>query len=120
MGCNAEGCGFQMLNDDEIVTSVQKESDPVDDEMDEGEDNNNNENSKDASNVDAFSALETAGECYPNGVHSQLIRINDVLHFMGLVDESYCCNAIIDRTVIAKLLSCSLLPNLVVSEAADV
>ncbi|GFT28749.1 HTH_Tnp_Tc3_2 domain-containing protein [Trichonephila clavipes] len=34
--------GFQMLNDDEIVTSVQEESDPVDDETDEDEDNNNN------------------------------------------------------------------------------
>ncbi|GFW04441.1 uncharacterized protein TNCV_878101 [Trichonephila clavipes] len=32
MACNAEDCGFQMLNDDEIVTSVQEESDPVDDE----------------------------------------------------------------------------------------
>ncbi|GFU07458.1 hypothetical protein TNCV_3210611 [Trichonephila clavipes] len=31
-----------MLNDDEIVTSTQEESDPVEDEMDEDEDNNNN------------------------------------------------------------------------------
>ncbi|GFU46211.1 hypothetical protein TNCV_2155471 [Trichonephila clavipes] len=30
-----------MLNDDEIVTSVQEESEPVDDETDEDEDNNN-------------------------------------------------------------------------------
>ncbi|GFY24166.1 uncharacterized protein TNCV_1012191 [Trichonephila clavipes] len=44
--CNAEDCGFQMLNDDEIVTSVKEESDPVDDEMDEGEDNNNKERIK--------------------------------------------------------------------------
>ncbi|GFS73949.1 hypothetical protein TNCV_108401 [Trichonephila clavipes] len=36
----AEDCGFQMLNDGEIVTSLQEESDPVDDEMDEDEDNN--------------------------------------------------------------------------------
>ncbi|GFU50998.1 transposable element Tc3 transposase [Trichonephila clavipes] len=48
-----------MLNDDEIVTSVQEESDPVDDEMDE-EDNNNSESSKGPLNADAFSALETA------------------------------------------------------------
>ncbi|GFX45523.1 hypothetical protein TNCV_2740601 [Trichonephila clavipes] len=48
-----------MLNDDEIVTSMQ-ESDPVDDETDEGEDNN--ESSKGASNADAFPALETALE----------------------------------------------------------
>ncbi|GFW98798.1 hypothetical protein TNCV_2837591 [Trichonephila clavipes] len=37
MACNAEECGFQMLNDDNIVTSVQEESDPVDDEPDEDE-----------------------------------------------------------------------------------
>ncbi|GFV25599.1 uncharacterized protein TNCV_1670561 [Trichonephila clavipes] len=61
MACDAEDCGFQMLNDDEIVTSVQEESDPVSDEMDEDEDNNNNnESSKGPSNADAFSALETA------------------------------------------------------------
>ncbi|GFU62346.1 uncharacterized protein TNCV_1447521 [Trichonephila clavipes] len=62
MACDAEDCGFQMLNDDEIVTSVQEESDPVDDETDEDEDNN--ENSKGPSNADAFSALETAMEWY--------------------------------------------------------
>ncbi|PRD25360.1 UNVERIFIED_CONTAM: hypothetical protein NCL1_41152 [Trichonephila clavipes] len=45
MACDAEDCGFQTLNDDEIVTSVQEESNPVDDETDEDEDNNN-ENSK--------------------------------------------------------------------------
>ncbi|GFY19884.1 uncharacterized protein TNCV_2145771 [Trichonephila clavipes] len=60
MACDAEGCGFQILNDDEIVTSVQEESDPVDDETDEDEDNNNNESSKSPSNADALSALETA------------------------------------------------------------
>ncbi|GFX59895.1 uncharacterized protein TNCV_4984081 [Trichonephila clavipes] len=63
MACDAEDCGFQMLNDDEIVTSVQ-ESDPVDDETDDDEDNNNNESSKGPSNTDAFSALETAKEWY--------------------------------------------------------
>ncbi|GFV46931.1 uncharacterized protein TNCV_1270491 [Trichonephila clavipes] len=55
--------GFQMLNDDEIVPSVQEESDPVDDVTDEDEDNNN-ESSKGPSNADAFSALETAMEWY--------------------------------------------------------
>ncbi|PRD27924.1 UNVERIFIED_CONTAM: hypothetical protein NCL1_33982 [Trichonephila clavipes] len=35
MACGAEDCEFQMLNDDEIVTFVQEESDPVDDETDE-------------------------------------------------------------------------------------
>ncbi|GFX29331.1 uncharacterized protein TNCV_3218651 [Trichonephila clavipes] len=53
-----------MLNDDEIVTCVQKESDRVDDETNEDEDNNNNESSKSPSKADAFSALETAMEWY--------------------------------------------------------
>ncbi|GFU45284.1 hypothetical protein TNCV_4236681 [Trichonephila clavipes] len=46
-----------MLNDDEIVTSVQAESDPVDDETDEDEDNNN-ESSKGPANAGALSAFE--------------------------------------------------------------
>ncbi|GFT54453.1 uncharacterized protein TNCV_2727741 [Trichonephila clavipes] len=46
MACDAEDCEFQILNDDRIVTSVQEESDPVDDETDEDEDNKNNENFK--------------------------------------------------------------------------
>ncbi|GFV43516.1 hypothetical protein TNCV_4592401 [Trichonephila clavipes] len=53
-----------MLNDDEIVTSVQAESNPIDDETDEDEDNNN-ESSKGSSNAGTFSALETAMECRP-------------------------------------------------------
>ncbi|GFU98563.1 integrase catalytic domain-containing protein [Trichonephila clavipes] len=61
IACDAEDCVFQMLNDDEIVTSVQTESDHVDDETDEDEDNN--ESSKGSSN-DAFSTLETALEWY--------------------------------------------------------
>ncbi|GFU78268.1 hypothetical protein TNCV_5008451 [Trichonephila clavipes] len=32
MTCDEEDCRFQMRNDDEIMTSVQEESDPVDDE----------------------------------------------------------------------------------------
>ncbi|GFX11584.1 uncharacterized protein TNCV_5141591 [Trichonephila clavipes] len=65
MACDAEDCGFQMLNDNYSATSVQEESDPVDDETDEEEDNNNNESSNGPSNADAFSALETAMECIP-------------------------------------------------------
>ncbi|GFV16661.1 uncharacterized protein TNCV_4418481 [Trichonephila clavipes] len=42
IACDAEDCGFQMLNDDDIVTSMQEESDPVDDETDEDEGNSNN------------------------------------------------------------------------------
>ncbi|GFV99408.1 uncharacterized protein TNCV_1513781 [Trichonephila clavipes] len=61
MACDTKDCGFQILNDDGIVTSVQEESDPVDSEADEDE-GNNNESSKGASNADAFSALETAME----------------------------------------------------------
>ncbi|GFW13057.1 uncharacterized protein TNCV_3329891 [Trichonephila clavipes] len=52
-----------MPNDDEIVTSVQEESDPGDDETDEDEDNDN-EISKGPSNANAFSAFETAMEWY--------------------------------------------------------
>ncbi|GFU39088.1 uncharacterized protein TNCV_1849891 [Trichonephila clavipes] len=52
-----------MLNNDEIVTSVQTESDPVDDETDKDE-NNNNDSSKGPSNAGAFSTLETAMEWY--------------------------------------------------------
>ncbi|GFX94930.1 uncharacterized protein TNCV_3045621 [Trichonephila clavipes] len=62
MACNAEDCGFQMLNDDEIVTSVKEESDSVDDETVEDEDDN--ESSKGPFNADAFSALQTAMEWY--------------------------------------------------------
>ncbi|GFU04056.1 uncharacterized protein TNCV_862331, partial [Trichonephila clavipes] len=64
MACDAEDCGLQMLNDDEIVTSMQEESDPVNDETDEDEDHNINESSKVPSNADALSAFETAMEWY--------------------------------------------------------
>ncbi|GFX64319.1 hypothetical protein TNCV_1500431 [Trichonephila clavipes] len=63
MACDAEDCGFQMLNVDEIVTSMQEESDPVDEEIDEYE-KNNNESSKGSSNADVIYALETAMEWY--------------------------------------------------------
>ncbi|GFU54026.1 uncharacterized protein TNCV_1720221 [Trichonephila clavipes] len=52
-----------MLNDDEIVTSMQAEFDLVDDEIDEDEENNN-ESNKSPSNAGAFSALLTAMEWY--------------------------------------------------------
>ncbi|GFT16580.1 uncharacterized protein TNCV_281891 [Trichonephila clavipes] len=84
MACEAEDYGFQMLNDDEIVTSVQKESGPVDDETDENEEKNNNESSKGPSKADAFSALETTmewyeqqSECYPTQL-LLLKRIRDL------------------------------------------
>ncbi|GFW74497.1 uncharacterized protein TNCV_2413961 [Trichonephila clavipes] len=53
-----------MLSVDEIVTSMQEESDHVEEKTDAGEDNNNHESSKSLSNADAFSALETAMEWY--------------------------------------------------------
>ncbi|GFW70670.1 uncharacterized protein TNCV_2922251 [Trichonephila clavipes] len=46
MTCDAKDSGFRMLNDDEIVTSVLEDFDPVDDETDENEYNNNNESNK--------------------------------------------------------------------------
>ncbi|GFV64289.1 hypothetical protein TNCV_575731 [Trichonephila clavipes] len=60
---DAVDCRFQMLNDDEIVTSVQEESNPVVDETDKDDNNNSNESSKGASNADtSFAALKTAME----------------------------------------------------------
>ncbi|GFY02675.1 uncharacterized protein TNCV_3505551 [Trichonephila clavipes] len=84
MVSDVEDCEFQMLNGDEIVTSVQEEFDPVDDKTDEDEDNNNsNESSKGPSNADAISALETAiqwyeqqSECCP----IQLLPIKRIRH----------------------------------------
>ncbi|GFW69932.1 hypothetical protein TNCV_1403851 [Trichonephila clavipes] len=82
---DAEDCGFQRLNDDEIVISMQEESDPVDDETDEDEDNNNAESSKCPSNADAFSVSETPiegygkqSECYPTQL-LLLKRIRDLV-----------------------------------------
>ncbi|GFV03716.1 uncharacterized protein TNCV_1876641 [Trichonephila clavipes] len=60
MACDTEDCGFQMLNDDKIVTSVQEESNHVDDETDEDEDNTTNV----ARVHEMHSALETAMEWY--------------------------------------------------------
>ncbi|PRD33107.1 UNVERIFIED_CONTAM: hypothetical protein NCL1_18420 [Trichonephila clavipes] len=62
--CDAEDCGLQMLNDDEIVTSMEEESVSVADEMDEEKDNNSIESSKGPSKTDAFSALETSMKRY--------------------------------------------------------
>ncbi|GFW40026.1 uncharacterized protein TNCV_5117091 [Trichonephila clavipes] len=54
---------FQMLNHDEIVTSIQAESDPVDEETDKDEDNNN-ESRKDPLNAGVISTLEIAMKWY--------------------------------------------------------
>ncbi|GFW51964.1 hypothetical protein TNCV_1188951 [Trichonephila clavipes] len=66
-----------MLNDDEIVTSVQEESDPVD------EDNNNNGSSKDPSIVEGrFLPRITIGlmvivSPHAGGRCSQVIKVSD-------------------------------------------
>ncbi|GFW10341.1 uncharacterized protein TNCV_5096921 [Trichonephila clavipes] len=54
----------KVVNCYEIVTSVQEESDTIDDEADENEDNNKDKSSKGSSNAHPFSALETAMEWY--------------------------------------------------------
>ncbi|GFU84927.1 uncharacterized protein TNCV_58661 [Trichonephila clavipes] len=80
MACDAEDCGFQRLNDDEILTSVYEEFDSVDAETDEDE-NKNNESSKGSSNADGFSALETAMEWYEQqseGCPTQLLLLKRV------------------------------------------
>ncbi|GFU36020.1 hypothetical protein TNCV_4191291 [Trichonephila clavipes] len=41
MACDADDCGFQMLNVDEIMTSMEEESYSIVDETNEDEDNNN-------------------------------------------------------------------------------
>ncbi|GFV61877.1 mariner Mos1 transposase [Trichonephila clavipes] len=71
-----------MLNDDEIVTFVQEESDLINDET--NEDKDNNKSSKGPSNADASPALEKAmelyeqqSECYPTQLQP-LKRIRDV------------------------------------------
>ncbi|GFV64121.1 RNase H domain-containing protein [Trichonephila clavipes] len=94
--CDAEDCGFQMLSDNEIVTSVQEGSDPVNEETDEDKNNNDNESSKGSSNVDAFSALETAMEWY--------------------VQQSKCCPTQLlllkrIRDIAAKKRSCTMAPH---------
>ncbi|PRD27081.1 UNVERIFIED_CONTAM: hypothetical protein NCL1_36332 [Trichonephila clavipes] len=53
MACDAEDCGFQMINNEEIVTSVPEESNPVDDETDEDEDNNNESSKEGRERVEA-------------------------------------------------------------------
>ncbi|GFU81507.1 hypothetical protein TNCV_4926381 [Trichonephila clavipes] len=63
MASDAEDSVFQMLNDDDSVTSVQEEYDPVDDETDE-EEEKTNKNNKDASNAYTFSGFWTAMERY--------------------------------------------------------
>ncbi|GFV99120.1 hypothetical protein TNCV_1510961 [Trichonephila clavipes] len=50
-----------MASNSEIVTSVQEDSEPVDDETDEDDDNN--KSSKGPSNADVFSVLQTTMAC---------------------------------------------------------
>ncbi|GFV62399.1 uncharacterized protein TNCV_4680111 [Trichonephila clavipes] len=100
MAYDAKDYGFQMLNDDEITTSV-PESNPVEEEIDEDEDNNYYEISKDSSNADAFSALETAMDLYeqqsascpiqllPKRKSETLQRKNEGVQWYSKNDESH-------------------------------
>ncbi|GFT96243.1 uncharacterized protein TNCV_3906831 [Trichonephila clavipes] len=81
MACDAEDNGFQMINDDEIVTSVQEESDSVDDKTNEDEENYSNKSSKGPSIYNAFSVLETAMEWYeqqPECFPTQLLLLKRI------------------------------------------
>ncbi|GFV46098.1 hypothetical protein TNCV_1256551 [Trichonephila clavipes] len=103
MACDAEDCGFQMLNDDEIVTSVQEESDLVDDETDEDEDNNNHQSSIGPSNANAFSARFVHSRNLPfgqrrgikkyinknNGKPDQLVLLQKVNNPLALMGHRY-------------------------------
>ncbi|GFV53111.1 uncharacterized protein TNCV_881001 [Trichonephila clavipes] len=85
MACDEEDYGFQIINDDDIVTSVQEESDPVNDETDEDGDNNNNESSKGPSNANAFSVLKTAMESFLEGRGSPMVKLSsDLFSVCGL------------------------------------
>ncbi|GFV34808.1 hypothetical protein TNCV_1451121 [Trichonephila clavipes] len=79
MAYDAENYGFQMLNDHEIMTSVQEESDPVVDETEEDEDNNN-ESSKSLQMLTRF--LPTPGLLATDLVifnHGQVTRMTPEL-----------------------------------------
>ncbi|GFU24602.1 hypothetical protein TNCV_2265351 [Trichonephila clavipes] len=97
MAYDAEDCGFQMLSDDEVVTSGQEESDTVDNETDEDEDNNNNnESSKGPTTAEAFSVLETAMDSNTRGIE----------------DESYYCELWLnDNEDIRAITTLSKLPH---------
>ncbi|GFV81775.1 uncharacterized protein TNCV_1056641 [Trichonephila clavipes] len=94
MACDAEDCGFQMLNDDEIVNSVQEESDPIDEETDEDEDNNNNKSSKSPSNADAFSALETSVDWCEQQLECCPIQLLLLKRIIDLAEEKQRCTMV--------------------------
>ncbi|GFV90136.1 DUF4817 domain-containing protein [Trichonephila clavipes] len=73
-----------MVNDDGIVTFVQKEPNPIDDKTEEDEENS--ESSKGSSNADAFSALETAMEWYEQQSEcspTQLLQLKGIRDLAG-------------------------------------
>ncbi|GFV79569.1 hypothetical protein TNCV_2929531 [Trichonephila clavipes] len=72
------------------LTSVQEESDPVDDETNEDEDNSNNESSKGSSNIGVFSALEIAIECIgKDKAVGKLRRIAGFLSNVVIAEDVY-------------------------------
>ncbi|GFV47617.1 uncharacterized protein TNCV_2081771 [Trichonephila clavipes] len=94
-----------MLNDDEIVTSVQAEFDLVDDEMDENEDNNN-ESSKGPSTKCwcAFSALETAMEWYEQQSECSPTQLPLLKRIRDLAAKKRRCTMESDRLILSLLL----------------
>ncbi|GFW93881.1 uncharacterized protein TNCV_4221611 [Trichonephila clavipes] len=116
MACYEEDCGFQMLNGNEIVTFVQEESDPVDDETDEDEDNNNNnESSIGPSNACAFSALETDMEWYEQQSEccsTQLLLLKRIRNFAAR--KRRC--TMVPRKIVSNLIYCMITFGFLLSE----
>ncbi|GFW40802.1 uncharacterized protein TNCV_4368501 [Trichonephila clavipes] len=77
------------LNDDEIVTSVQAESDPIDDETD-GDEENNNGSSKDPSNAGVFSGIETTTEWYEHQSESCITQLLLLKRIRDLAAKNQC------------------------------
>ncbi|GFX20564.1 hypothetical protein TNCV_3489211 [Trichonephila clavipes] len=78
--------GFQMLNDDEIMTSVQEESDSVDDEMDEDKDNNEGLGNKKLSLQKAVCLLQNLpseiSDILTDDVSDEEVPANNLLEFL--------------------------------------
>ncbi|GFW53192.1 hypothetical protein TNCV_3294391 [Trichonephila clavipes] len=70
------------------------ESDTVDNETDEDEDNNSNESSKDLSNADVFSALETAMGCV---IRMDRIRFSVIRTCPVPIDSNKRCATVVEK-----------------------
>ncbi|GFX50776.1 uncharacterized protein TNCV_2723601 [Trichonephila clavipes] len=112
MACYEEDCGFQILNDDEIVTSVQEESNPVDEETDEDEDNNNNESSSGVAAV-AEGYRYRIVACHvtsssPVPLKTRPIGQRCTLNLSRAETSSHWCGVVVRRGVPAQVSSTSL------------